>query len=90
MTRAAKSLTVIERTQADIANLLGVTPRAVRHWLTDRRHLSHRAMPEPVRRLLFLIDRVPEIVLPELLAMALEHNTATAMEDAQAEQANRR
>lgn len=68
---AARSLTKTKMTQEHLASLLGVTPRTVRGWLTDRRFISARTIPEPARRLMILIDRVPA-VLPVLLLIALE------------------
>ncbi len=44
-------------TQVEFANLLGVTPMAVQHWLTDKRSVAR-----PIGRLLRMFDRKPELM----------------------------
>lgn len=71
MKRATRALTKIARSETDLANLLGVSTRALRSWTANPHVVTHRTMPEPARRLLLLIDRVPA-VMPALLSIALE------------------
>lgn len=50
-----KQSTMLDRSQ--IAEIIGVTPDAVRHWET-----GYRDIPEPIKRIFLLFIAKPEIM----------------------------
>lgn len=50
-----KKSTMLDRSQ--IAEIIGVTPDAVRHWET-----GYRDIPEPIKRIFLLFKAKPEIM----------------------------
>ncbi len=53
------TLTRLDLSQTGAAHLLGVNPRTVRAWCAAPDAPDHRRVPEPVWRLVRLIEHVP-------------------------------
>ena len=71
---AARALTDVPLTQAALARLLGIAERSLRQYMTNSGHISSRPMPEPVRRLIQLINDDPSTMIPKLEQIAKENS----------------